>query len=104
MALNKLWTGNCTIFTKTVGATASIVAPYNEQRNGLIINNVSGSKMQIAYGTTAVLDTVFTAEIAANGYWNMPWPMYFGNIYAIKPTGTGNLIITEMLVSKFTKY
>ena len=101
---NRLHTGTFKISRVTVGATGMIILPYDMKRCDVSICNTSGSKMQIAYGNTCILDNTYTAEIAAGQVWHMGLPAFYGVISAVKPSGTGVLVITETFINPVVNY
>lgn len=68
----------------------------NTSRKGLYIRNDSTSPMNIAFGSAASA-TNFTLRLAAQGYYEMPLPIYTGALYGIWDLdGGGAARITQL--------
>lgn len=75
-------------------ATSVNLVPANSARKGLTIFNDSTQILRIKYGATAS-STDFTVAIAAGGVFNMPTPIYGGQIDGIWAAANGFARITE---------
>jgi hypothetical protein len=68
----------------------------NANRRGVIIHNDSPGILYVKYGTTAST-TSYTYKIAADGTWDMPMPIYTGQIDGIwTSSASGSARITEL--------
>lgn len=77
-------------------ATSAQALAANTSRKGVTMYNDDAYGVYIKYGTTASA-TSYTVFIGANGYWEMPDPIYTGRIDAIwAGDGSGSLRITEL--------
>lgn len=77
-------------------ATSAQLLGANTARTGLLLTNTDANSVYVYYGTTAT-STKFSVIIPANGYWEMPQPIYTGRIDAIwAADGSGSLIGTEL--------
>ncbi len=77
-------------------ATSAMLIPANGNRSGVMITNTDANALYVKYGITASTLS-FTVAIPANGYWEMPKPIYIGQIDGIwAADGSGAAIITEM--------
>lgn len=83
-------------------ASSQTLLVENIDRRGLILNNTDANVAYLHYGATASL-AAFTASIppvASNGtpgYWEMPQPIYTGEISVIwGGNGAGSLIGSEL--------
>lgn len=86
--------------TLTVSAAVTTVSALvkisNPNRVGLYIYNNSANTVYINFGATANSNTNMVLPIATFATWVMPIPIYYGQISAIRNTGTGTLLITEL--------
>jgi hypothetical protein len=77
-------------------ATSAQLLAANANRIGLTLTNTDANAVYVYFGTTAVA-TKFTVKIPADGYYEMPQPIYTGRIDAIWAVdGSGSLIGTEL--------
>lgn len=84
------------VVTSVAAATSSttlLVATGN--RGGALFVNDSTSQAYLKLGTGAS-STSFTALVAPNGYYQLDFPIYTGQITAIWTTATGFMRITEL--------
>lgn len=85
-----------TVTPVVASGTVVPMAANNTARRGLIIYNDSDTPMVIKYGAGAS-SASFTVRIAAFGYWEMPHPIFTGQVTGIwegsAPSGTG--MVTE---------
>ncbi len=88
-------TQQATVATVACSTTAAtlLAASTTARRMVLITNNTASSILYIKFGTGASA-TDFTVRLAAGGYYEMPAPIYSGQITGILDTGTGNALIT----------
>ena len=81
-----------------ITGAAQIIAAANPLRRGLLISNQAAAApatVNIYYGAGASA-AIFTVQIAAGGYWEMPVPIYQGEVTAFGSAATGHLIVTEL--------
>jgi hypothetical protein len=77
-------------------ATSAQLLAANANRIGLTLTNTDANGVYVYFGTTATA-TKFTVLIPADGYYEMPQPIYTGRIDAIwSANGSGSLIGTEL--------
>jgi hypothetical protein len=73
----------------------TVVLAANANRKGFSILNAGGNKVYIAYGPTCST-SVYAFDLAANGIYQHTMPFYYtGQISAIRPSGSGAVVITE---------
>lgn len=78
----------------TDSSTTLIAAEAN--RIGLTVYNTDTGPLYLKYGATATTSS-FTVKIPADGYWEMPNPVYRGIIDGIWTTsGAGAAVITQL--------
>lgn len=85
---------------ETFDATTSsqILKRTNRERRGMIIQNYGVGILYITYGSLVSGTYNVTAEIAASGNWEMPYPIYTGNISGVwAGTGSPGCSITELV-------
>jgi hypothetical protein len=76
--------------------TSAQLLAANANRIGLTLTNTDANAVYVYFGTTAVA-TKFTVKIPADGYYEMPQPIYTGRIDALwAGNGSGSLIGTEL--------
>ncbi len=86
----------------TVSASASILLVsvqflnLNIKRRGLIIYNNSANSVYIAFDTTCSSANHMSIIIPTFQSWVMPLPIYMGPMSAIRNSGNGTLLITEL--------
>lgn len=85
-----------TLTTVTVSSASSVVLASNAARKGLIILNASAQTLYISYDLTATAAKHATTQIAAQGTWVMPYPIYLGTISAIRTSGSDAADFTEL--------
>lgn len=90
------------VITPHIGVTAQprLLAESNPERVGMIIYNIPAGSLYIAYGSTASSATFVTHRIAADSTWVMPPPIYLGPISGVRNSGTGTVIVTELIATK----
>lgn len=90
------------VATASISAVASGVASVqllaaNSNRKLVAVFNTDANPLFLKYGTTATTSTSFTVKIPADGYWEMPQPIYTGIIHGIwSGDGSGSAVITEL--------
>ncbi len=85
-----------TLTNQTDQATNVTLAAANAARKGLLAHNDSPSILYLKYGATATTSS-YTVKIAADGYWEMPEPIYVGIIDGIwSADSTGSVRLTEL--------
>lgn len=77
-------------------ATAIVVAPANLLRRGLILWNDSTATLYIKLGL-AVSVTDFTWRLSSQSGYELPTPIYQGDITGLWDNATGALQVTEMM-------
>lgn len=94
-SLGKVATGTLSSLNSS-DASAQLL-PANADRVGAMIHNSDVNTLYIKYGTTATTAIGgYTVKIAADGFWEMPQPIYTGRIDAIwSADGDGGASITE---------
>jgi hypothetical protein len=77
-------------------ATSAQLLAANTARIGLHLTNTDANAVYVYFGTTATA-TKFAVKIPADGYYEMPQPIYTGRIDAIwAANGSGSLIGVEL--------
>lgn len=77
-------------------STSVTIVAAKSKRKGLLLTNTDANDVYLYYGVTAVA-TKFTVRIPAGAHWEMPYPIYTGNIDAIwAANGSGALIGSEL--------
>lgn len=76
------------------GTNVTLLAA-NDIRIGVIMFNDSTSNVDVKYGTTASA-TSFTYEVFAGAHWEMPQPVYAGQIDCIWDSANGSARVTEL--------
>lgn len=92
---NKMFSIKSEVTKVPVTTQSKIIMGPNKLRSGLIIFNPSGSVMQVAYGSVCAWDNVVTVSIKPNESWAMPYPIWLGELSAIKQSGSADLVLTE---------
>ena len=75
--------------------SSQIIKASNSNRTGLQIHNNGTANLYINLGTVAATDNYTDRPIEANAYWEMPFPIFTGNIYGIWDASNGYATITE---------
>lgn len=85
---------SATLSTVAASATAVVLLVHNNLRKNVTVYNDSTSAMYLAYDTT-VSTSSFTVKILSGGYWEMPLPVYAGQIDVMWDSAVGNARVTE---------
>lgn len=67
----------------------------NAARRGLLIFNDSTQVLYVKFGATASSSS-YTVQIAAGGYYEVPQPVYTGQVDGIWASANGNARVTEL--------
>lgn len=81
----------------TAAASDTQIVAANTSRRGLIVVNDGNAIMYLKYGTGATT-TSFTAKLTGGAYWEMPNPVYAGQVNAIWSAANGAAQVTELTV------
>lgn len=84
-----------TTTSTSVSTTETTVLVANGLRKRFIIYNDGATAVFIKYGT-GVTNALFTVRLAPSTYIDDVKPVYTGIINAIRTSGTGNILVTEM--------
>lgn len=87
--------GNATLSNVATSTTSATLLASNSARRAATIWNDSAAILYVKFGTTASA-TSCTVPIAANGYYEVPQPCYYGAISGILASGTGTSRVTEI--------
>lgn len=79
----------------TVNNIATLLASSNADRKGLFLYNDSGANIYVGFSNTITASN-FTVRLQNNAYWEMPNPFFTGNVYGIRNSGSGNMLVTEI--------
>jgi CDP-diacylglycerol pyrophosphatase len=87
-----------TLTSVNSAATSATLKASNASRVGLMIHNTDTNALKIKYGATATTSIGgYTVKIAADGFWEMPQPIYTGVVDGIwDADGAGGASITEL--------
>ena len=85
---------NQSFTTVSVTNVATLLKAANVNRKMLTLFNDSGAVVYIKFVNT-VTTASFSFRLANNEYWEMPKPIWIGDIYAIRSAGAGNVHVTE---------
>lgn len=82
--------------TSSVASSASstMLLAANTNANGRAIFNDSSSVLYLKFGVTASTSS-YTVQIASNGYFEFPLPLYTGEVDGIWASANGNARCTE---------
>ncbi len=84
--------------TATVNPIATSTASANlivlTAESGRIIVNNSAAILYIRFGTAPASSTDYTMAIAAGGAYELPQPLYAGQITGVLASGTGTALVT----------
>lgn len=91
------FTTTATVSSPNLATFNFVVKTSNNNRKGLQIMNTSDSNCWVKYGTAATSTTSTVYMIARTGYFNMPYPIYTGELDGICSVSatTGALNVTE---------
>jgi hypothetical protein len=87
--------GTAAVTSPASSATNGTLLAANIARIGMTVFNDSTATLYMKYGATASL-TSFTVQMGPGAYWEMPVPIYTGQIDGIWSAANGNARITEM--------
>lgn len=80
----------------TAAATDTLILAANTARRGCAIRNESTAVLKVSLGTNAASATAYTAEVAAQGYYETPFG-YSGQIRGIWSAANGFARVTEVV-------
>ncbi len=81
----------------SVGGVAVQIAASNSSRKQFYIYNNLGKTLTVAFFTSPAMSvTLFSIQIAANSYYESPIGCYQGVISALRGSGTGDVLVTEL--------
>ena len=85
----------------TVGTVTGVTGPVtllasNTGRTGMFVFNDSTANLFLKYGASATVAS-FTVKITAGAYYEMPYPMYIGDVTGVWSAVTGAARVTETL-------
>lgn len=83
------------ILTMVNVTAVSVIISFTQGKKSIYITNSGGNKLYVALSPTCST-SLYTAEIAPNGSWSPPIP-YSGVVSAIRPSGSGPALVTELL-------
>ncbi len=76
-------------------STTSALLGNRAAPNGRFIVNDSAAILYIRFGGSAASSTDYSVAIAAGGYYELPQPIYGGQITGILASGTGTARVTS---------
>lgn len=79
-----------------ITTSSTLLIAANPNRKGLIIYNNSANSIYLAYGSPANSATNMTAILATFTHHVMAQPIYTGAIYAVRNSGSGNALVTQL--------
>lgn len=88
-------TNSVSQFEVNASTSNQLLKAANSNRTGLQIHNNGTANLYINLGTVAATDNYTDRPIEANAYWEMPFPIYTGNIYGVWDAANGYATITE---------
>mgnify|MGYP001612758565 CR=1 FL=1 len=100
ISAGRLWVniptaGTATLSNVAGSATSVPLLASNASRRGATFFNDSTALLYLKFGATAST-TSFTTQLSANGYYELPLPIYTGAIDGIWASATGNVRVTEL--------
>lgn len=88
--------GNASISNPAPGTSSFTLVAASPVRKGLIVVNDTDVNLFVSYYSTAS-SVFYTVRIESGGQWNMPAPIFTGEIFgASASTPTGNVLVTEL--------
>lgn len=85
------------VFASPNVSTASIrLIGANQGRLGLLAYNNSGNSVYICFGRSGDSGNNMTAIIGAYSNWVMPHPIFLGEIWGKRNSGSGTVVFTEL--------
>jgi hypothetical protein len=76
--------------------TSGTLLAANANRKGAVFMNDSTANLFLGLTSAAVSQTSYTVKILAGGYFELPWPVYTGQVNGIWDAATGAVRITEL--------
>lgn len=77
-------------------ATSTTLAAANGSRTYFSVYNTDANNLYLKFGVTATTNDSFTVVIPANGFYEMPQPIYTGIVAGIwSADGSGSALVTE---------
>jgi hypothetical protein len=80
--------------TNSLSTTQSVLVASNSNRKGLTIFNSSGVTVFIDYANT-VTTSDYAFSLISGAFYEMPMPIYTGNLHAILASGTASIEVRE---------
>jgi hypothetical protein len=80
----------------TGSVTSGTLLASNTSRKQALFFNDSSASLFLGYTSSAVSATSYSVKIAPMGYYEVPWPIYTGQINGIWDAATGAARITEL--------
>lgn len=88
---------NVTVAASATMTTTSIrIIAANPQRIGLLLYNNSGNSAYIKYGSSGDSANNMSFILGANANWVMPQPVFTGELWGKRNSGTGTVVATEL--------
>lgn len=85
------------LYAVPVSTTAVIIVSGNLDRMGLTIFNDSTGSLMIRLGV-GVTPVLFTVRLTSQDYYELPFPVYTGDVWGIwNDAGPGNALSTELV-------
>jgi len=83
--------------TSVSGVTSSttLLASNASRKQGVFFNNGTGN-LYLGLTSAAVSTSSFTVKIAPGGYFEIPWPVYTGQVNGIWDVAGGAVLVTEL--------
>lgn len=79
-----------------ITTTSQKIIAANPKRKGLVLYNNSANSVYLALGVAANSNTSMTFILATFAHLVIPSPVYTGDIYGIRNSGTGTVLCTEL--------
>lgn len=93
--LSSLKAPSATITSVSGSASTTSLLAANSSRNGVTFYSNSTVNLYLAFASTSS-SSVFTVKLPPGGYFEVPFPVYTGQISGIWDSATGAVLITEM--------
>ncbi len=88
--------GSTIINTPSIGLTSTLVLSANQWRRGLYVYNNGANTVYLSFDSFVSSATHMTIPVATFSTWVMQMPIYLGSLAAVRNSGTGILMITEL--------